>query len=86
MNIELLRQYDAIRPFEPEELPEVYERLVANSQFRAVAAAIFPDIPFETLAERMRACRTNLDFQRTFCYPFLSGLLAKASSTRRCST
>lgn len=79
MNIELLRQYDAIRPFEPEELPEVYERLVANSQFRAVAAAIFPDIPFETLAERMRACRTNLDFQRTFCYPFLSGLLAKAS-------
>ena len=48
MNIELLRQYDAIRPFEPEELPEVYERLVANSQFRAVAAAIFPDIPFET--------------------------------------
>ena len=79
MNIELLRQYDAIRPFEPEELPEVYERLVANSQFRAVAAAIFPGIPFETLAERMRACRTNLDFQRTFCYPFLSGLLAKAS-------
>lgn len=79
MNIESLRQYDAIRPFEPEELPEVYERLLSNSQFRQVAAAAFPGIPFDTLAGKMRSCKTNMEFQRAFGYTFLEGLLAKAS-------
>ena len=27
-----------IRPFEPEELPEVYDRLLADKQFQAVVA------------------------------------------------
>lgn len=79
MNIESLRQYDAIRPFEPEELPEVYERLLSNSQFRQVVAAAFPGIPFDTLAGKMRSCKTNMEFQRAFGYTFLEGLLAKAS-------
>lgn len=79
MNIELLRQFDEIRPFEPEELPEVFDRLIANEQFRMVSGAIFPDIPFEVLAEKMRSCRTNFEFQIGFCYPFLHDLLAKAS-------
>lgn len=79
MNIELLRQYDEIRPFEPEELPEVFERLIANAQFRQVAGAVFPGIPFDALAAKIRSCRTNLEFQISICYPFLNGLLAKAS-------
>lgn len=72
-------EFDPIRPFEPEELPEVFDRLAADPQFRAVAGHVFPGVPFDTLAARMRKCKTNLEFQKAFCYNFLKGLLAKAS-------
>ena len=29
-----IHQFDAIRPFEPEELPEVFDRLLQNEQFK----------------------------------------------------
>lgn len=78
MNAEL-KQFDAIRPFEPEELPEVFERLIADEQFRSVIGVVFPNIPFEGIAQKMRQCKTNLDFQVAFCYGFLKDLLSKAS-------
>ena len=79
MNKELLKPFDAIRPFEPEELPEVFERLLGNAQFAQVVAYVFKDVPFDMLAQKMRACKTNLEFQVAFCYPFIKGLLHKAS-------
>lgn len=79
MDKELLKPFDAIRPFEPEELPEVFERLLGNAQFAQVVAYVFKDVPFDMLAQKMRACKTNLDFQVAFCYPFIKGLLQKAS-------
>ena len=79
MDKELLKPFDAIRPFEPEELPEVFERLLGNAQFAQVVAYVFKDVPFDMLAQKMRACKTNLDFQVAFCYPFIMGLLQKAS-------
>lgn len=72
-------EFDSIRPFEPEELPEVYERLLSDPQFRSVVGYIFPDVPFEAVAEKMRKCRTNLEFQLAFCYGFLENLLKKAA-------
>ena len=42
-----LSDFDAIRPFEPEELPAAYDRLVANPQFRAVVGMLYPQVPFE---------------------------------------
>lgn len=79
MDKELLKPFDAIRPFEPEELPEVFERLLGNAQFAQVVAYVFKDMPFDMLAQKMRACKTNLEFQVAFCYPFIKGLLQKAS-------
>lgn len=79
MDKELLKPFDAIRPFEPEELPEVFERLLGNAQFAQVVAFVFKDVPFDMLAQKMRACKTNLEFQVAFCYPFIKGLLQKAS-------
>ena len=74
-----MKPFDAIRPFEPEELPEVFERLLGNAQFAQVVAYVFKDVPFDMLAQKMRACKTNLEFQVAFCYPFIKGLLQKAS-------
>ncbi len=72
--------FDRIRPFNPEELPEVYERLIADPQFRAVAEYVFKGVPFDMLAAKMRRCTTNLEFQKAFCYNFLKELLSKAST------
>ena len=73
-------KFDPIRPFEPAELPAVYDRLLANSQFCQVVAHLYPQIPMEAIAAKMRACKTNLEFQYAFCYDFLDGLLGKLST------
>ena len=72
-------EFDEIRPYEPEELSEAYERLLSNPQFKMVMAYIMPEESFEAIAAKMRSCKTNLEFQKAFCYPFLQNLLAKAS-------
>jgi acyltransferase family protein len=76
-----LSEFDPIRPFEPEELPEVFERLLNNEQFRKVIAFIMPEMSFDVFATRMRECKTGLEFQHTFCYGFLEKLLSKASKS-----
>ena len=75
-----LSKFDEIRPFEPNELPEVFDRLIADTQFRAVLGYLYPGVPVDAIAARMRQCRTNLDFQKAFCYGFLKDLLKKAST------
>ena len=75
----LLSQFDSIRPFEPEELPAVYDRLAQDSQFRAIVQYLYPQMPFEAVMQQMRGCNTCLDFQKAFCYTFLKQLMAKAS-------
>lgn len=71
--------YD-IRPFEPKELPQVYDRLLANEQFCEVLKYLYPNVPVEMIGAKMRQCYTNLEFQKAFCYTFLENLLAKAST------
>ncbi len=75
-----LSKFDEIRPFEPNELPEVFDRLIADAQFRAVLGYLYPGVPTDAIAAKMRQCRTSLDFQKAFCYGFLKDLLAKAST------
>ena len=72
-------QFDPIRPFEPDELPDVFDRLLQNEQFSSVLAYFYPDVPKEALAAKMHACKDNLDFQKTFCYGFLVQLLTRLS-------
>ena len=74
-----LHDFDSIRPFEPNELPEVFDRMLQNEQFLQVLAYLYPGVPKEAIGMKMHQCKTNLDFQKTFCYDFLKKLLAKAS-------
>ena len=72
-------EFDPIRPFEPEELPAVYDRILADKQFQQVLAYLYPDVPMAILEQKMRACKTNLEFQKAFCYPFLQRLVTTLS-------
>ena len=71
--------YDDIRPFDPEELPAAFERLLSDAQFQQVLGYLYPGVPLEAVKTKMMACKTNLEFQLAFCYGFLKHLMAKAS-------
>ena len=71
--------FDDIRPFAPDELPAVYDRLLADQQFRSVLAYLYPGVAIDDIAVKMHSCKTNLEFQKAFCYPFLKNLMQKAS-------
>ena len=73
-------EYDEIRPYMPEELPQVCEELIADPEFKEAMAYAFPGMPFEHIAAAMRASKTNLDFQKALVYPFIQGVLEKLSS------
>lgn len=74
------QEFDTIRPWEPEDLPEVYDRLLSNEQFKKVVAYLYPQVPFEMVAQKLKACKTNLEFQLAFAYDFVHGLLKKAAT------
>ena len=74
-----IHQFDSIRPFLPEELPAVFDRMLQNEQFQQVLAWLYPGVPMAAIGEKMHQCKTNLEFQKAFCYGFLKQLLAKVS-------
>lgn len=76
---EELRQFDDIRPFEPEELPEVFDRLLADEQFKKVLAYLYPGVPLETIRHQLHGCKSTMDFQLTFIYGLVDSIMAKIS-------
>lgn len=75
-----IHDFDDIRPFLPEELPEVFDRLIKDESFQNVIKTIHPDVPVEKIAELIRSCKSNYEFQLKLIYPILEKLLSKAST------
>lgn len=73
-------EYDEIRPYLPEELPQVFEELIADPEFQAAMGYAFQGMPFENIAAAMRASKSNLEFQKALVYPFMKGVITKLSS------
>ena len=64
-------EFDEIRPYNDDELPKISEELIADPAFQKAATDAIPNVPFELLAQKIRACKSKLDFQETFCYGIL---------------
>ncbi|MDR0892613.1 MAG: 1-acyl-sn-glycerol-3-phosphate acyltransferase [Mediterranea sp.] len=67
-------EFTDIRPYNDDELPAIFEELIADPAFRRVVEGVLPGVPFEQLAQQMRQCRTKTEFQKTFCYGILHQL------------
>lgn len=67
--------FNEIRPYTPEELPQVFEELIADPAFQAVVAQVMPQIPFDQVATQLRQCKTNLEVQKRFFHTLLHQLL-----------
>ncbi len=74
-----IHEFDDIRPFLPEEMPAVYDRLLADQRFLAILPRIYPGLPQEKVEAMLRAGKTNLEFQKICIYPVIEQLLKKAS-------
>lgn len=72
-------EFDEIRPYNPEELPGVFEELINDEDFRKVISQVFPAMPFEAFAARLRACRTNQEVQEAFAYGLLGDIEKKCT-------
>ena len=73
-------EFNEIRPYTPEELPQIYEELIADPVFRTVVESVMPGVPFEGLAMKMRQCKTNLEFQKAFFYDLLWDMEKKSAN------
>lgn len=67
-------EFEEIRPYHDEELPQIFEELIADPAFQQVACAVMPGVPFGAIAQKMRASKTKQEFQENLCYGILHKL------------
>lgn len=72
-------EFDEIRPYSPEELPQIFKELTEDTAFQQVLSVIMPGVTMEMFKLQLQHCKTNLDFQKAFCYKFLHDLIDKCS-------
>lgn len=68
-------EYDDIRPFDPEELPEVFDALEKDPMFKNAVARAIPGVPFEAVMQKARTCKSLLDFQKAFSYDIMQNIM-----------
>ena len=70
MNKEELKQFDEIRPYEPEEMQQAFEDLLNDRQFSLVLKGFVPWLPKGVrnglLRLAFKGVKTPLDFQKRF--------------------
>lgn len=72
-------EFDEIRPYTPEELPQIFDELLADPAFQAVINLIMPGIPPEALKQQLHQCKTNLEVQVNVFYPLLHKIIKEHS-------
>lgn len=50
-------EFEEIRPYHDEELPQVFEELIADPAFQQVACAVMPGVPLKL--SRKDACKQD---------------------------
>ena len=82
-SVHIPSEFDAIRPYTPEELPQVLAELMADEQFLAVASKMVPDIRQKLsmlcASGGGQPSLTNLDIQKTFFYPLVKHIIDTCS-------
>ena len=79
-----IHDYDDIRPFLPEELPAVFDRLLDDPEFKAVIETVYKGVPYEHVAQMIRSSKDSDEFQKVCIRPVLDNLLKSASTGLTC--
>ncbi|VBB48127.1 conserved hypothetical protein [uncultured Paludibacter sp.] len=72
--------FEAIRAFEPKDVPAAMERLCNEKQFMKVVSTLFPLMPKEMLKQKMLSFKKSRDLQDQMVLPFLQYLEANMTT------
>lgn len=73
-----LFDFDEIRPFYDEEIPDVIKSLVKEEKFRHALTYLVKDV--DAFCKRMEECTTKRDFQKRLAIPILGDLVKRSTS------
>lgn len=73
-------EFDEIRPYSPEELPQVFDELLADPMFQAIIKKIMPEMTLDNLRLILSHCKTSLDVQKNIFYALLEDIIRKNSN------
>ncbi len=71
-------EFDEIRPYNDDEVPQVMNRLLKEKDFIRFAKWIFPEISVKELIQNLQKIKTIHDFQLTFVYPILNKIIKQS--------
>lgn len=72
--------FDDIRPYTDEEVPEKIQQLIEEPQFEMVMAKASPEIPFKLLKIQMSRIKTVKEFQAKIIVPLLEQMLKNTTT------
>lgn len=70
-----IHEFDNIRPYTDEEVPQIVEQLVNDEAFKSAASHILGGIPFEMVAAIMKSCKTVRELQEKISYKAVQNAL-----------
>lgn len=62
------QEFDEIRPYSPEELPQAFDALLSDKSFMALVSMLFPKMSTGDFARLLRSCKTNQEVQEKIIY------------------
>ena len=65
-----LTEFNEIRPYNDEELPQIFEELIADPAFQKAATGAIPNVPLNFWRRKCVPVRLNLIFRRHFVMAF----------------
>ena len=74
-------EFDDIRPYEPQEMKQAFEDLIADRQFNVIMKGYVPWLPKGVRNALLRLAftgvKTPLDFQKRFMKPIVNHIIRK---------
>jgi hypothetical protein len=78
-------EFDDIRPYYDDEVPDVINRLVEDPEFKRVVEFIFSDELWKEFKLRMQTFKSKYDFQNLFVNREVYKLVEKMSDSIECT-
>lgn len=74
------QEFNDIRPYNPDELPAVFDALLADPQFLAVIPQVFPGVSPGQFAALLRSCKTSQEVQLKLIYNLVGRIEQKCTA------
>jgi len=72
--------FDAIRPYHQQEIPDALKRIVADPLFQQLINYLFPSSQHDILTKKLIASKTTDEFQKSFMLPVIQSIIDKTAT------